>query len=286
MSFPRVTALVTAACLLAVAGGCLDATTTVDLGADGSGTVTEEVFVTQPMERMLAVMSSLALGMIEGGTNAAPAATGLVNRVKFETRAAGMGQGVRLVTLEKAQRREGAHGVRAVYAFDDIRRLQLPVDPPYPIPDFGASPSGDTARVTFDFEPAPRPVLTAFVPWAEAARRSEAARQTARPSAPISQEDAAMLRHVLDGFRARLVVISPKGVYDTDASFTETSSDLSARKSVVLYDMNFGVMVRDESLLEQAAALGPARDMNDALGRYAGLAGFKVESKSKVTIRF
>jgi hypothetical protein len=267
MSFSRAAILLTAIGLLAAAGGCLDATTSVELSADGSGTVTEVVYVTQPMERMLGVMSTMALGMLQGNTNATPMATGMVNRVKFETRAAGMGRDVRLVTLAKAERGDGKHGVRAVYAFKDIRQLRLPVDPPYPIPDFGEAPSGETARVTFDYQPSPSPLLTASLPWAVAARKAVQARQTSQPTTPVSEGDSALLRHILDGFRVRLRVSTPSG-------------------SVVLYDMDFGTMVRDASLLEQVAALGPARDMNDALGRYAGVSGFKIENQSKVTLRF
>jgi hypothetical protein len=190
MSFSRAAILLTAIGLLAAAGGCLDATTSVELSADGSGTVTEVVYVTQPMERMLGVMSTMALGMLQG-----------------------------------------------------------------------------TARVTFDYQPSPSPLLTASLPWAVAARKAVQARQTSQPTTPVSEGDSALLRHILDGFRVRLRVSTPSG-------------------SVVLYDMDFGTMVRDASLLEQVAALGPARDMNDALGRYAGVSGFKIENQSKVTLRF
>lgn len=286
MSFSRAAILLTAIGLLAAAGGCLDATTSVELSADGSGTVTEVVYVTQPMERMLGVMSTMALGMLQGNTNAAPVATDMVNRVKFETRAAGMGRGVRLVTLAKAERGNGQHGVRAVYAFNDIRQLQLPVDPPYPIPDFGEATSGETARVTFDYQPSPSPLLTASLPWAVAARKAVQARQTSQPATPVSEGDSALLRHILDGFRVRLLVSTPGGISTTDASFTETSTEKTPRGSVVLYDVDFGAAVRDATLLEQIAALGPARDMNDALGRYAGVSGFKIENQSKVTLRF
>lgn len=95
-----------------------------------------------------------------------------------------------------------------------------------------------------------------------------------------------MLRHVLDGFRTRMTIGSEKGVSDTTAAYSEASNDREARRRVVLYDLDIGTLVRNAGLLEQMAALGPARDMGDALGCYAGLPGLKIELQPQITIRF
>lgn len=288
MSVLRATAPLVLGVLAACCGGCLDATTTVDVRPDGSGTVTETVYVARPMERMLNVMASMATSMMqtEGTRPATPAPADGPDRVRYEARAAAMGPRVQLASLENTTRRDGQNGIQAVYTFADVRTLRVPVDPPYPVPDFGEGATAETARVTFTFTPGAVPELTAAIPWAAAAQRSVAARLTARPSTPLSNEESVMLRHVLDGFRARLVIESKKGVSETSAMFSEDVNNRDGRRRVVLYDLDISTLSRNAGLLEQMAAIGPARDMNDALGRYAGLPGLKIERQPQIRIRF
>ncbi len=96
---------------------CLDATTLVKVKPDGSGTVEQTTLV-----------NMAALKGMMGGANGQPNGP-MMNKADLERTAARMGEGVRLVSSEPFKGQNGFEGVKAIFAFDDINKIQVSQGP-------------------------------------------------------------------------------------------------------------------------------------------------------------
>jgi hypothetical protein len=105
--------------LLAAVGltACLDSTTLVKLKPDGSGTVEQTT-----------LMNTAALKGLMGGANGQMSGP-MMNKADLERTAKSMGEGVRLVSSEPIKTDGGFEGVKAIFAFDDINKIQVSQSP-------------------------------------------------------------------------------------------------------------------------------------------------------------
>jgi hypothetical protein len=95
---------------------CLNSTTLVKVKPDGSGTVEQTT-----------LMNMAALkGIGGGGQLNGP----MMNKADLERTAKSMGEGVRLVSSEPIKGDNGFEGVKAIFAFDDINKIQVSQGPP------------------------------------------------------------------------------------------------------------------------------------------------------------
>jgi len=275
----------------ATMGGCVDSTTTVLVRHSGSGTVTEEVYVTKPMERMMNTLMTMAsaLGTSTNATSRSETGADALRAVG-ERRLRLMGEGVSLLSIGSVKRADGANGVKCVYSFADVGKLKVCVEPFHPLLPAEAStlnalPAPPAARsmLTFSFASGPNAKLTVHVPWAQ-----EAASWGMRGpvTATLSTEESALLRHVLDGFRARLFIAAEGGVTRASGGAMEDDPADRGRRRVALFDLNLGETVRDETAVARLAGIGPVEDLAQALARYQGLQGVRVETRESVTIEF
>ncbi|MDP6522699.1 MAG: hypothetical protein QGI24_01525 [Kiritimatiellia bacterium] len=278
--------------LVVMASGCIDSTTTVHVRKDGSGTVTETVYVTRTMERMMAMMIGMAVALSEDAEGKGSQATS-VGKAHYENRAGKIGEDVSLVSFKKIKGRNGASGTKAVYAFKDVRKISVSVEPDYALPEAvkssaatNSTSSAGASGVTFEFRKAPKCELAVSLPWAEKARANILPRTGSRSGTRIPLEEIGMLRHVLDGFRARMRITVDDIIADTDAQFVERGRADPQKKYVVLYDLNIGEAVKNEAQLDQMAAIGPVPDMAEALVVFAGIPGMKITRADKVKVSF
>ena len=96
---------------------CLNSTTLVKVKPDGSGTVEQTT-----------LMNMAALKGMMGSTSG-QANGPMMNKADLERTAASMGEGVRLVSSEPVKGDNGFEGVKAIFAFDDINKVQVSESP-------------------------------------------------------------------------------------------------------------------------------------------------------------
>src|SRR5215204_2404095 len=109
------------AVLIATTGltACLDSTTIVKVKPDGSGTVEQTT-----------LMNTAALKGMMGGQGGQGQVNGpMMNKEELERMAASMGEGVRLVSTEPIKGEPGFEGAKAIFAFDDINKIQVSQGP-------------------------------------------------------------------------------------------------------------------------------------------------------------
>ena len=96
---------------------CLNSTTLVKVKPDGSGTVEQTT--------LMNVAALKGMGGASGQVNGP-----MMNKADLEQTAARMGEGVRLVSSEPVKGDNGFEGVKAIFAFDDINKIQVSQGPP------------------------------------------------------------------------------------------------------------------------------------------------------------
>lgn len=98
---------------------CLNSTTLVKVKPDGSGTVEQTTLA-----------NTAALKGLGGRAGAAAPADGpMTSKADLERAASRMGEGVRLVSSEPVKGENGFEGTKAIFAFDDINKIQVSQGP-------------------------------------------------------------------------------------------------------------------------------------------------------------
>jgi hypothetical protein len=96
---------------------CLNSTTLVKVKPDGTGTVEQTTLMN------MAALKGMMGGA--GGQMSGP----MMNKADLERTAARMGEGVRLVSMEPIKDDAGFEGVKAIFSFDDVNKIQISQGP-------------------------------------------------------------------------------------------------------------------------------------------------------------
>ena len=243
--------------------GCLQIDTLVTVRADGSGTVRERV-----------AFSGELAGMIREMAGGDADASGF-DRDELEQRAAAMGPGVTLSSVEPLPAAEGM-GYVAVWAFEDVDSLRVAQDAEGTVPgEDAAGGSDEVPAATFRLERGERPVLHV---------QSSLATADAEPPPAPSGADAAdqvppeMLREMFGGLRFSFAVEVEGGIVETDASHRDGSR-------VTLFALDFDRLLENQKALEVLAA----NDSPEPMAMQAalrGVPGLTVETAESVRIVF
>ncbi len=264
---------------LLVLAGCFDVETVVRVRPDGSGQVEERMLMGGELIAMAKQMQ--AMSGDEAKTDS------LFKREELEQRAAAMGPGVSLVSVEPLvdEKREG---YVAVYAFPDINQLTLNQNPGDKAPS-GAGMQADGAGkekepLTFAFKPGPTPELIIRSPGAGANKgESDAPPKSASKTGSPQDEAAAqmamaMMKEMFKELRITMAVEVEGEILDTNASFRDGSR-------VTLMEMDFGKLLANAEKFEEFAKSNP-ETLADAKAIMQGLDGIKAELNPEVRIRF
>lgn len=256
--------------LLLPLGGCLDVDTRILVASDGSGTLTERFEVKGPMALMIQQM--------EGGKG------GLADREKVEEHAKQLGDGVRVLSLEALPGAEGV-GAVAVFAFDDVTKLQVrqnPVEGRDGAP--AAADAGAPAQMRFRFEPGRPAVLTVLLarpPAASAGGEGKGARGGAR-GGDRAQDPAA--RKMLEGMKEMLKGMRMAISVEVDGHIVETNATHREGSRLVLLELEVDRLLEADP--DSAALLEPGGDIEAMKEAIARVPGMKVELEREVRVVF
>lgn len=261
-------AIVIRRCILALlvalaSSGCLRSTTTIDLKADGSGTILQETAV-----------SAQALGMLQGlaGANA----TGEKPTQLFgeeQARKAAAGMGVTFVSGEPIKTGE-LEGYRARYAFDDIAKVTVNMDQ-------GAgnlAPGSDTKKPPFGFtfnRGSAASLLTIQMPD----QTPGAPGSIPFPGAGGSEADKAQAAQAMAMMKMMMRGLFVDVALNVDGRIIKSNAPYVEGSRVTLLQIDFDKLLTDDAALLK---LQSARDIKSL----AAVPGLKVVTEPKVTIEF
>ena len=195
-------------CLAALAAGCIQDQKVLKLQRDGSGTLTEEVYMSPQITGMMEQMAaSMTQGLPPGGrtTDTAQAAAKVdpmdLFKADIEKRTAELGPDVRLVSKVSKANAQGWKGYAVTYQFKDINKVHLSLSDPKQ--DETSEPDkakGEPLQVTFRKTPHPTLVIKQKAPLAAAGAQPQAA-DPAGGSETNNAMPAAMMSAMLQGMR-------------------------------------------------------------------------------------
>jgi len=276
-----------------LSAGCLEVTTVVLVKKDGSGLVSETTYMGKALTDM---MNQMAAGL--GGEAGAAKPSGLSDDdlAKYKRKAAKMGSGVRFVSAQEVKAADGRSGTKALWAFDDIGKLALAMNPDNP--QAGGMGEGMSVGVdggekqkkpvTFEFTPGSPAQLGVNLPQKKAGDGASDSETPADAGDDMADgpEGAAMMKQMFDGFRVRMLVKVDGDITRSNASYLQKGSKSGRTQYVTLFDMNIGQMLSDPAKLEKLTAMGEMDDMAEAMARLKDVPGLKIELNERVEIDF
>jgi hypothetical protein len=282
-------------CAAILVTACIDTTTVISVRRDGSGIITETIYLDDSMEAMMKGM--MAQFDEEGEIEAEVKEEGDLKIDEYKEKAAKMGKGVSFVSAKEIAKDDGSKGVKVVYAFKDVRALNIDAKPANPMGDemagaMGAEASdeeGNDDSITFDFVKGRTPKLIVHVPKDEDEKDEEGSiDREEREDRDIDDEDSEMglqmVKQMFKGFRIRVMVNLLEGkIQKTNASFVER---VKGKDTVTLIDLNFGEIMGNEKHMKQLEGMSKIKDPDKALAAMRAIPGLKVETREKVEISF
>lgn len=277
--------LLMAICTIVFITACINSTTKISVKKDGSGTITETLFVNESVKMMMqGMMSEFAE---EGQTEEMGS---LLDPDEYKEKAARLGPGVSFVSAENITSDTGAEGIRIVYTFDDIRSLNYHAQPDNPLGDqmaigMGAESSDDEDDnpITFDFREGRTPKLIIQMPVKDEPDTFE--RHTEEDISDPEEAAGAMgmMRMFMQDFHLRVMIEFDGKIQNTNASFIER---IDGRENVILLDIALGDIMNNEEYFEEWQSMSQIRDMSEAMDKMSKIPGLKIETQDRVEITF
>jgi len=250
--------------LAAASSGCLRSTTTIDLRADGSGTIVQETGMTA---QAFAMMKGLASANQTSGPT-----TELFSEEQARKAAATMG--VTFVSGEPFKTAE-LEGYRARYAFDDISKISVNMDQSTASVAGRSEAKQSPFGFTFDRR-ATSSVLTIQMPEQTPGARGTFPGLPAGGSPDADKAQAAqamaMMKMMMKGLFVDVSLNVNGRILKSNAPFVEGSH-------VTLLQIDFDTLLADESALQKLQTASDLKAMSN-------VPGVKVVSEPKLTIEF
>jgi hypothetical protein len=259
--------------------GCINASTLIKVKPDGSGTLEQTVLMNaQAFRGMFSAM----------GADGKPAQMGpqAIDEAQLKASAAKLGEGVTYVSSTPMKNEAGFEGVKAVYAFTDISKLQVDQDP-----NLSGSTSGVQVQrkaskpVVFTMAKGPNgtSILTAnftdMQEKAEAGAKAQAPAQAPMSPDMVNPQMMEMAKAMFAGFHVLIDV-------EVAGQLVKSSSDYVAGNTVTLLEMDLGELLKNEAKLKEIQAkLGPNPSVAELKPYLADVKGLKM-NEPVVTIEF
>ncbi len=251
--------------------GCIRSATTINVKADGSGTVEQTMLVNLGMMK----------GMLGGMGGAPQGASGAPSDDDLRRSAARMGEGVTFVSATPQKSDDGFEGTKAIYAFTDITKLRVDQDPNLSGSSTGgiSTPPKDSNPVTFAFVKGSDGVSTLTVSLKDKPKPAEA------PAAPSGGPDMDnpqmldMMKSMFKGFKVSIDV-------NVAGKILKTNADHVNGSRVTMLEMDMEKLLQDEAKLRNVQkVLGPGASISELKPYLKDVQGLKVNDPV-VTIAF
>ena len=255
--------------------GCMDMETVVRVEADGSGTISDRI-----------VMSNEIFEMIKGMAPEGQEVP-LINEEELRAAAYSYGEGVTFLSAEGIETDTGK-GYIAHYAFADINLIRVGQDPEDKMPGggTGAAGAGEEGKFTaFSMQPGRPANLTIHWPVEEGERESrqewEAAEVEETGTAQTSEQQQAamaMMKTAFMDLRMAMHVEVAGEVFETNATHLNGSR-------ITLVDIAFAEFLQNEEAL-MAMAAQSEQSVAGMKEMMALIPGLKLEIEPEVSILF
>lgn len=275
----RVARVALAALAAAAISGCIQSSTLIKMKPDGSGTI--EQTMTMSAEAVAQFSALAAMGNDKDKKPGTGGFDDLFSEKEARAAAAKMGQGVTFVSSEKIDAPD-RKGLKAIYAFTDIRKLSLEE---LHAPGGGNAAAGMSVTtseakdppMTFDFKQLPggNGLLTILQPNVEKALNTDKPASKDAVDPKMAEQGIEMMKAFMKGLRIDVAIQVPRVV--------KTNSPYVDGGTVTLLSMDFDKVLADPKALERMNGLTTLADTKAALKDFKGI---KINLEPQITIEF
>ena len=269
-------AIVLVAALAALSAGCFQSETVIRVKADGTGTIEQTNLANKEMLGMAAGMARQAVA--QSGTDASKAPSldnigDLFDEAKIREQASSFGLGVRYVSSAPLSE-NGLTGVKAIFAFDDVRLLNLN--------NRGGSAT-PTPQLRFELDRAEAGDSTLRIRLPDSRKSPDDAPPADAP--PIAQrpdlppEALAMVRNMFKGARITVAV-------EVDGAIVTTDGPARDGSRVTIFGLDFEKLLSDPAKFAALQGMKPGADFTTARKALEGVPGVILPDTPTVTIAF
>jgi uncharacterized lipoprotein YehR (DUF1307 family) len=253
------------ACILAVfvstfLAGCLQVEQTVNLKADGSGTIVVSTVMTK--EAMQQISSLAALDPENKAKNPIDE---MMSDEKAKQQAAQLGEGVKFVKAEKIKTDKG-EGAKLTFSFTDITKVKMDVN----LGDAAPTPKADAKPpVSFQFTKGSPSKLTMTMNQSAPEKKAETAAED-----PNEAQGLAMAQQMMKGMRITMNL-------NVDGTLVATNATHKVGNKITLMDVPMDELFKDP---KKFAASQKAGSFAEGMAIFKDIPGLKVETKPVVTV--
>jgi hypothetical protein len=256
--------------------GCIQSSTLIKMKPDGSGTI--EQTMTMSAEA-LAQLSALSAMNDDKNKNKAGGLDDLFSEADAQKEAPKLGEGVTFVSSQKIDTAD-RKGLKAVYAFTDIRKLKLNEVSMPSGADAGGGMAPKEPPMTFTFKqlPSGNGELTVNQPGIEKALTEAGNKPSAGSAQPDPKMAAAgleMAKQFLKGLKIDIAVQVPRLV--------KTNSPYAAGGTVTLLSMDFDQVLTNPAMMDR---MNGVKTLAETKALLKDVKGFKVNLEPQLTIEF
>ena len=252
---------------------CLNSTTLVKVNPDGSGTVEQVTLMNT------AALKGMAGSQGSGGQLNGP----MMNKAELERMAASMGEGVRLVSTEPIKGEAGFEGAKAIFAFDDINKIQVSQGPSMgskgartaeptsedPV-KFTLTRSGGTSTLNINFVDRPGAKAT------ENTSPNPSSGGMPDLTNPMMMN---MIKTLFQGFKINIGL-------EVAGAIVKTNAEYVTGPHITLLELDMASILADEAQLKALQGkLGPNASLSEVKPYLKDLKGIKIDGPS-ITVQF
>ena len=268
-----------AAVAAAAVSGCIQSSTIIKMKPDGSGTIEQTMTMSAEAVAQFSALSAMGDDKDKKGKGGID---DLFSDKDARDAAGKMGEGVSFVSSEKIDTPE-RKGLKALYAFTDIRKLSLEE---MHAPNMGADAAGMSQTsgakdppMTFDFKrlPGGNALLTINQPGIDKALKSGDAKPAPKDAVDpkMAEQGLEMAKAFMKGMKIDVLIQVPRVV--------KTNSPYVDGGAVTLLSMDFDKVLADPKALERMNGLTTLAETKAALKDFKGI---KINLEPQVTIEF
>ena len=253
----------------AILSGCLQVDTTINVNKDGSGTIVENVL----MSDVVVDMMSQFMSSFQDSANA-PEEFNLYKEEELKEKASGYGTGVKYVSGEKLVT-EGWQGYKAIYAFEDLSTITMETDPNAKVELDKNGGSKKNEYFSFKFIPDEISELIIDRPEIKVELTTD---KTSSDDENFSDTLDDSFLKLMEGMKVQISIRINGEIVETNATYVDGSK-------VNLLDINFGELLKNKESLEMLKN-NPPENLEDMKVIIENIPGMKIELRRPVFIKF
>ncbi len=248
--------------------GCLKVNSNVIINKDGSGTLEEQVL----MSDMVIAMMNEFMSSFQDSTNA-PEEFKLFKENELKTKASEYGEGVKYVSGEEIKI-DGWQGYKAIYSFEDLNKIKMETDPNTKV----ENPQDDGEETEyFSFKFIPGDIAELIIDRSDLSSEKEYEEITVETGKENQELDDNMVK-MMDGMTMTISLEFNGEIVETNASYVDGSK-------VTMLDIDFSEILKDKESLELFKK-NPPDNFDEMKAIVENIPGMKVEFQKPVIVKF